>query len=146
MLPKILAQILYSFQLDISNVDIQEVPFSRKLFFVLSWNLPPFHYSPSETERKKILISLPHNSHLQIFKDNYRVIFKLCVREDMAFLFFFFWHTGWFQLVNVPLKCGRTGCTTSVGKVGSSYFLCRKYHTSITVLLEADEQHIFEII
>lgn len=46
----------------------------------------------------------------------------------------------------MPLKRGRTGCATSVGKVERNYFLCPRYHMSINVLLEANEQQIFEIL
>lgn len=44
------------------------------------------------------------------------------------------------------LKCGRAGCAISVGKGERNYFLCPRYHTSINILLEADEQQIFEVI
>lgn len=45
----------------------------------------------------------------------------------------------------MPLKCGGTGRATSVGKVERNCFLCPRYHTCINALLEANEQHIFEM-
>lgn len=49
-----------------------------------SLKLPPFR-KHEDKKKKKLLIPLPCDSSLKIFKDDYHAIFKLHVRGDMAF-------------------------------------------------------------
>lgn len=111
MLPKILVKTLYNFWLDNSNHGIQKVHFSRKVLFVLSWKFSPFSFYPLEnTKAKNILIPFPH-SPFKIFKDNYDVILKLYVRDDVPFGLV----TAWMNSISwcAPKMCHNWVCDFS---------------------------------